>query len=207
MDIIESVTGKLNINLGDMNNSNIIVEGIKINNSEDSSNDDEDEEEEEDDEEGEEEEDDEEEEENENGNINQNNNNNESYESNEDDEESNEDNNLMQAYNLKKKKYILELNEFQYKHIKKYSKIKEKKCSICLLKYKKPDIIKEFPCNHIFHKNCILRWLEKSNICPLCKYDITGDVNNMELKNSSDEENKEEEEEEEEEEGEEEEDD
>ena len=113
----------------------------------------------------------------------------------------------MQAYNLKKKKYILELNEFQYKHIKKYSKIKEKKCSICLLKYKKPDIIKEFPCNHIFHKNCILRWLEKSNICPLCKYDITGDVNNMELKNSSDEENKEEEEEEEEEEGEEEEDD
>ena len=210
MDIIESVTGKLNINLGDMNNSNIIVEGIKINNSEDSSNDDEDEEEEEDDEEGEEEEDDEEEEENENGNINQNNNNNESYESNEDDEESNEDNNednnLMQAYNLKKKKYILELNEFQYKHIKKYSKIKEKKCSICLLKYKKPDIIKEFPCNHIFHKNCILRWLEKSNICPLCKYDITGDVNNMELKNSSDEENKEEEEEEEEE-GEEEEDD
>ena len=211
MDIIESVTGKLNINLGDMNNSNIIVEGIKINNSEDSSNDDEDEEEEEDDEEGDEEEDDEEEEENENGNINQNNNNNESYESNEDDEESNEDNNednnLMQAYNLKKKKYILELNEFQYKHIKKYSKIKEKKCSICLLKYKKPDIIKEFPCNHIFHKNCILRWLEKSNICPLCKYDITGDVNNMELKNSSDEENKEEEEEEEEEEGEEEEDD
>ena len=211
MDIIESVTGKLNINLGDMNNSNIIVEGIKINNSEDSSNDDEDEEEEEDDEEGEEEEDDEEEEENENENINQNNNNNESYESNEDDEESNEDNNednnLMQAYNLKKKKYILELNEFQYKHIKKYSKIKEKKCSICLLKYKKPDIIKEFPCNHIFHKNCILRWLEKSNICPLCKYDITGDVNNMELKNSSDEENKEEEEEEEEEEGEEEEDD
>ena len=198
MDIIESVTGKLNINLGDMNNSNIIVEGIKINNSEDSSNDDEDEEEEEDDEEGEEEEDDEEEEENENENINQNNNNNESYESNEDDEESNEDNNednnLMQAYNLKKKKYILELNEFQYKHIKKYSKIKEKKCSICLLKYKKPDIIKEFPCNHIFHKNCILRWLEKSNICPLCKYDITGDVNNMELKNSSDEENKEEEE-------------
>ena len=101
----------------------------------------------------------------------------------------------------------MELNEFQYKHIKKYSKIKEKKCSICLLKYKKPDIIKEFPCNHIFHKNCILRWLEKSNICPLCKYDITGDVNNMELKNSSDEENKEEEEEEEEEEGEEEEDD
>ena len=92
------------------------------------------------------------------------------------------------------------MNEFQYKHIKKYSKIKEKKCSICLLKYKKSDIIKEFPCSHVFHKNCILKWIEKSNICPLCKYNIEGDVNNIELKNSSDEESKEDDEEEEEEE-------
>ena len=204
MDIIESVTGKLNINLGDMNNPNIIIEGIKIDNSDNSS-----EEEEEDDEEEEEEEDDEEEEENENTNQtniqNNNENNDDSNESNESDEENNEEedsnegnneeSNENQIFNSKKKKYILELNEFQYKHIKKYSKIKEKKCSICLFKYKKSDIIKEFPCNHIFHKNCILKWLEKSNICPLCKYDITGDVNNIELKNSSDEENKKDEEE------------
>ena len=207
MDIIESVTGKLNINLGDMNNPNIIIEGIKIDNSDDSS---EDEEEEEDDEEEEEEEDDDEEEDNENNNQNRNQNN-DSNESNERDEEINEEedsneennreNNENQIFNCKKKQFILELNEFQYKHIKKYSKIKEKKCSICLLKYKKSDIIKELPCNHIFHKNCILKWMEKSNVCPICKYDITEEVNNIELKNSSDEESKESDDEEEEKEG------
>ena len=207
MDIIESITGKLNINLGDMNNPNIIIEGIKVDNSEDSSEDDEDEEEEEDDEDEEEEEDDDEEEEeeddeeeNENNNQNNSQNNNESDNDDSNEENNEEDNNELQTFKLKKKKFILNLNEFQYKHIKKYSKNKEKKCSICLVKYQKPDILKEFPCNHIYHKNCILKWLEKSNICPLCKYDITNDVNKIELKNSNEEENNEEEDDEEEEE-------
>ena len=212
MDIIESVTGKLNINLGNMNNPNIIIEGIKIDNSEDSSDDDDDEEEEEDDEDEEEEEDDdEEEEEDENEDNNQNNDNeniinidnNEENEDNEEEEEeenNEEDNPELQIFNLKKKKFILNLNEFQFKHIKKYSKNKEKKCSICLIKYKKPDILKEFPCNHIYHKNCILKWLDHSNICPLCKYDISKDVNNIEIKNLNEEENNEENDDEEEEE-------
>ena len=207
MDIIESITGKLNINLGDMNNPNIIIEGIKVDNSEDSSEDNEDEEEEEDDEDEEEEEDDDEEEEeeddeeeNENNNQNNSQNNNESDNDDSNEENNEEDNNELQTFKLKKKKFILNLNEFQYKHIKKYSKNKEKKCSICLVKYQKPDILKEFPCNHIYHKNCILKWLEKSNICPLCKYDITNDVNKIELKNSNEEENNEEEDDEEEEE-------
>ena len=201
MDIIESITGKLNINLGNMNNPNIIIEGIKIDNSEDSSEEDEEEEEEEDDDEEEEEDDEEEEEEddeeeNENNNQNNNENNNESN-SESGDENNEEDNNELQTFNLKKKKFILNLNEFQYKHIKKYSKNKEKKCSICLIKYQKPDILKEFPCKHIYHKNCILKWLDKSNICPLWKYDIINDVNKIEIKNTNDEENNEEEEDEE----------
>ena len=173
-------------------------EGIKIDNSDDSSDDeegeeDDEEEEEEDDEEEEEEEDDDEEEENENNND-EGNDSEESDEENDEEEEedSNEENNKkVQIFNDKKKQLILDLNEFQYKHIKKYSKIKEKKCSICLVKYKKSDLIKELPCNHIFHKNCILKWIEKSNVCPICKYDITEDVNKIKLKNSSDEESKE----------------
>ena len=213
MDIIESVTGKLNINLGNMNNPNIIIEGVKIDNSEDSSDDDdveeegeegedgEEGEEGEDDENEEEEEDDNEEEEEEDENISQNSDenniniiNNEENEENEEEEEeenSEEDNPELQIYNLKKKKFILNLNEFQFKHIKKYSKNKEKKCSICLLKYKNTDILKEFPCKHIYHKDCILKWLEHSNICPLCKFDITSDVNNIEIKNLNEDNNEE----------------
>ena len=174
---------------------NLNIKGIKI----DDSSDDDEEEEEEDDEEEEEEEDEDEEEKNENNNQNNDDGNDseESHESDEEnDEEEEEDNNKEnnqenQIFNTKKKKLILDLNEFQYKHIKKYSKIKEKKCSICLVKYKKSDLIKELPCNHIFHKNCILKWIEISNVCPICKYDITEDVNKIKLKNSSDEECKE----------------
>ena len=202
MNIIESVTG--NLNLGNIDNSNIIIDGINVNNSnnyndseegEEEEDDeeegegegegDEEEEAEDDEEEGEEEEDDEEEEEEENENINENNQNNDD----DDDDNNEEENEVSEEFNLKKDKFILNLNEFQYKHIKKYSLIKEKKCSICLLKYKGSDIIKEFPCNHIYHKKCILKWLKKSNICPLCKYDITSDVNDVDLKKGGDDDN------------------
>ena len=97
-----------------------------------------------------------------------------------------DENNINEVYNKKRNKFILELDEFQYKHVKKYSIIKEDKCAICLQKYKGVDIIKEFPCKHIFHKTCILRWIKSSKKCPLCKYDITNDVNQIDLKNFND---------------------
>jgi hypothetical protein len=214
MDIINSVTGKLNINLRDMDNPSIIIEGIKIDEDDDEDEeeeeDDEDEEEEEDDEDEEEEEDDDEEEEEEdNDNFEEGEENNMNFinenaeEDNNNEENEGEDNEHLKLYYEKRNKFILELNEFQYKHIKKYTKVKEKKCAICLIKYKSSDIIKEFPCKHIYHKNCILKWIKKSNRCPLCKYDITGDINDMEIKkegenNDDDEEDEKEEEEEEE---------
>jgi hypothetical protein len=72
--------------------------------------------------------------------------------------------------------FILELNEFQYKHINKYSSRKEENCTICLENFKGTDIIKEFSCKHIFHKKCLLKWLEKSNNCPLCKHNMAEDI-------------------------------
>ena len=104
-----------------------------------------------------------------------------------DDYEENEEENEQEQFMKKREQFILELNEFQYKHLKKYSAVKEDKCAICLQKYKGIDIIKEFPCNHIFHKNCIFKWLKKSNVCPLCKHDITNDVNNADFKSEDDE--------------------
>ena len=161
MNIINSVTG-LNMNfntgwnMGNFNNqSNINIQGNYNYNGDGDDDDAEDEEEEGDNEyDGE----------------------NEEYEN----YDENEDND-NEIYNIKKNKFILELDEFQYKHVKKYSTIKEDKCAICLQKYKGVDIIKEFPCKHIFHKICILKWIKNSNKCPLCKYDITNDVNNIDL--------------------------
>ena len=95
--------------------------------------------------------------------------------------------NENELFKEKKKKFILELDEFQFKHLEKYSALKEDKCPICLQKYKGADMIKEFPCKHIFHKKCIFKWLDKSNVCPLCKYDISNDVNKVVLKNEEEE--------------------
>lgn len=43
-------------------------------------------------------------------------------------------------------------------------------CSICLDKYQKQSKIRQLPCQHIFHQECIDKWLTESRpTCPFCK--------------------------------------
>lgn len=42
-------------------------------------------------------------------------------------------------------------------------------CCICLAKYEDNDDIRELPCNHFFHKECVDKWLKINALCPLCK--------------------------------------
>ena len=109
------------------------------------------------------------------------------YEENENNEENEENEEDRDLFMRKREQFILELDEFQFKHLKKYSALTEDKCPICLQKYKSADIIKEFPCKHIFHKTCIFKWLKTSNVCPLCKHDITDEINNVNIKNDDNE--------------------
>ena len=109
------------------------------------------------------------------------------YEENENNEENEENEEDRDLFMRKREQFILELDEFQFKHLKKYSALTEDKCPICLQKYKGADIIKEFPCKHIFHKTCIFKWLKTSNVCPLCKHDITDEINNVDIKNEDNE--------------------
>ncbi|KAM6600439.1 hypothetical protein CsatA_020048 [Cannabis sativa] len=47
-------------------------------------------------------------------------------------------------------------------------------CSICLEKISSFGDCSskgvEMPCSHVFHKDCIVQWLEISHLCPLCRY-------------------------------------
>lgn len=41
-------------------------------------------------------------------------------------------------------------------------------CGICLCEYQPKETIKITNCNHSIHKECLIPWLEKSNLCPIC---------------------------------------
>ncbi|KAH7529546.1 hypothetical protein ACOSP7_010471 [Xanthoceras sorbifolium] len=45
----------------------------------------------------------------------------------------------------------------------------EKDCSICLEKLSVGQKGGRLSCTHVFHKKCIVPWLEKSSSCPLCR--------------------------------------
>ncbi|KAJ7515426.1 hypothetical protein O6H91_22G012800 [Diphasiastrum complanatum] len=47
-------------------------------------------------------------------------------------------------------------------------------CCICLGKYKDGVELKELPCTHLFHVDCVEKWLKISACCPLCKHEIEG---------------------------------
>ncbi|KAE9452268.1 hypothetical protein C3L33_15838, partial [Rhododendron williamsianum] len=45
-------------------------------------------------------------------------------------------------------------------------------CCICLAKYANNDELRELPCSHFFHKECVDKWLKINALCPLCKGEV-----------------------------------
>ncbi|KAK6090981.1 hypothetical protein P3W45_000226 [Vairimorpha bombi] len=45
-------------------------------------------------------------------------------------------------------------------------------CAICLEEYEKDDDVLQLICMHLFHKDCITKWLEMGKNCPACKKDL-----------------------------------
>ncbi|KAF5735508.1 hypothetical protein HS088_TW15G01015 [Tripterygium wilfordii] len=46
------------------------------------------------------------------------------------------------------------------------------KCVICLEESLVGVKVARMPCGHVFHRDCIVRWLETSHLCPLCRYQM-----------------------------------
>ncbi|XP_009604141.1 uncharacterized protein [Nicotiana tomentosiformis] len=52
-------------------------------------------------------------------------------------------------------------------------------CSICLDTLILEGVVEvtRMPCKHLFHGGCIVQWLEKNHICPLCRFKMPVDKN------------------------------
>jgi len=47
----------------------------------------------------------------------------------------------------------------------------EMTCAICIDDFKDDDTVRQLRCHvkHVFHKDCIDRWLQEDGHCPICK--------------------------------------
>lgn len=52
-------------------------------------------------------------------------------------------------------------------------------CCICLAKYENNDELRELPCSHLFHKDCVDKWLKINALCPLCKSEVGEDLTGL----------------------------
>lgn len=55
---------------------------------------------------------------------------------------------------------------------KESSKNEAEKCAICLGEYEDGEEVKTLPCFHVFHTECVDKWLKVNKICPFCKQSI-----------------------------------
>ena len=43
-------------------------------------------------------------------------------------------------------------------------------CAVCLNEFSIGSEARRMPCSHTYHQDCIVQWLGRSNMCPMCRY-------------------------------------
>ncbi|KAI3992516.1 hypothetical protein MKX01_022607 [Papaver californicum] len=48
-------------------------------------------------------------------------------------------------------------------------------CVVCMEDFEVGTVITYMPCSHFFHEDCLVPWLQESNCCPLCRFQVDSD--------------------------------
>ena len=48
-------------------------------------------------------------------------------------------------------------------------------CTICLEDHVPGELAARLPCGHLFHKDCVVEWLRRHCVCPVCRYELPTD--------------------------------
>ena len=75
-------------------------------------------------------------------------------------------------------------NSLPENEIEDSSKLPEdqRNCVICLGDFQDKELIIRLPCLHVFHSDCVKSWLGTHNSCPTCKFELTFENLNAQIK-------------------------
>ena len=62
-----------------------------------------------------------------------------------------------------------QVQDIQYSNKDNFS---QNMCPIYCIPFAEGEIVSKLPCNHIFSKDGINKWLQESNLCPVCRYEL-----------------------------------
>ena len=66
------------------------------------------------------------------------------------------------------------------------NELNEPRCPITYENFEEnEEICARIHCGHYFKKNAIYRWFQRSTVCPVCRHDLTGNINTNTINNEN----------------------